>query len=114
MYFFFNDTATTEIYPLSLHDALPIYTGSFSPCTSTVTLGRSVPLLIRFGTTTETYAMLPYGSPAGCPLPSRKLLSKAPDRVPSVCTLYQPVPVMSVPETPTGISTPLTRTVRTP
>src|SRR5258707_5452622 len=22
--FFFNDTATTEIYPLSLHDALPI------------------------------------------------------------------------------------------
>ena len=24
MCFFFNDTATTEIYPLSLHDALPI------------------------------------------------------------------------------------------
>ena len=24
--FFFNDTATTEIYALSLHDALPIYT----------------------------------------------------------------------------------------
>src|SRR5260370_9459291 len=23
-FFFFNDTATTEIYPLSLHDALPI------------------------------------------------------------------------------------------
>ena len=23
-YFFFNDTATTEIYTLSLHDALPI------------------------------------------------------------------------------------------
>src|SRR5258706_98124 len=31
--FFFNDTATTEIYPLSLHDALPIYsrTAKFSP-----------------------------------------------------------------------------------
>src|SRR2546427_3376025 len=27
-FFFFNDTATTEIYTLSLHDALPIY--SFS------------------------------------------------------------------------------------
>src|SRR5947208_14514062 len=27
--FFFNDTATTEIYTLSLHDALPI-----SPCVS--------------------------------------------------------------------------------
>src|SRR3712207_4093535 len=25
MLFFFNDTATTEIYALSLHDALPIY-----------------------------------------------------------------------------------------
>src|SRR5690349_23996141 len=26
--FFFNDTATTEIYTLSLHDALPIYLGA--------------------------------------------------------------------------------------
>src|SRR3712207_8368573 len=26
MFFFFNDTATTEIYTLSLHDALPILT----------------------------------------------------------------------------------------
>src|SRR5436309_6053925 len=32
--FFFNDTATTEIYTLSLHDALPISTGrSGSPTT---------------------------------------------------------------------------------
>src|SRR2546421_4455942 len=29
--FFFNDTATTEIYTLSLHDALPIYSTSCSP-----------------------------------------------------------------------------------
>src|SRR2546428_5924774 len=27
MFFFFNDTATTEIYTLSLHDALPISKG---------------------------------------------------------------------------------------
>src|SRR5260221_7740296 len=27
IFFFFNDTATTEIYTLSLHDALPIYVG---------------------------------------------------------------------------------------
>src|SRR3712207_7824933 len=27
VYFFFNDTATTEIYTLSLHDALPICAG---------------------------------------------------------------------------------------
>src|SRR5436189_5249057 len=25
LFFFFNDTSTTEIYTLSLHDALPIY-----------------------------------------------------------------------------------------
>src|SRR5258706_4866025 len=30
-FFFFNDTATTEIYTLSLHDALPILTGSTGP-----------------------------------------------------------------------------------
>src|SRR3712207_7786834 len=28
-FFFFNDTATTEIYTLSLHDALPIYVAGF-------------------------------------------------------------------------------------
>src|SRR5256885_4240217 len=28
IFFFFNDTATTEIYTLSLHDALPISTGT--------------------------------------------------------------------------------------
>src|SRR3989440_4163272 len=27
LFFFFNDTATTEIYTLSLHDALPIWCG---------------------------------------------------------------------------------------
>src|SRR6266403_1856848 len=31
-FFFFNDTATTEIYTLSLHDALPIFLiGALSP-----------------------------------------------------------------------------------
>src|SRR3989441_4639194 len=29
-FFFFNDTATTEIYTLSLHDALPISRGALS------------------------------------------------------------------------------------
>src|SRR3712207_6198012 len=29
-FFFFNDTATTEIYTLSLHDALPIFAFSFA------------------------------------------------------------------------------------
>src|SRR3712207_9144736 len=35
-FFFFNDTATTEIYTLSLHDALPISARQ----TRTVALGR--------------------------------------------------------------------------
>src|SRR2546426_7021423 len=30
-FFFFNDTATTEIYTLSLHDALPISSASLKP-----------------------------------------------------------------------------------
>src|SRR5476651_1317132 len=41
-FFFFNDTATTEIYTLSLHDALPICPRSFPAITSTVS-----PFLIR-------------------------------------------------------------------
>src|SRR3712207_8267882 len=39
-FFFFNDTATTEIYTLSLHDALPIFT---PPTTPARTYRRSVP-----------------------------------------------------------------------
>src|SRR3712207_9288001 len=31
IFFFFNDTATTEIYTLSLHDALPILKQSLIP-----------------------------------------------------------------------------------
>src|SRR2546422_4405554 len=31
LFFFFNDTATTEIYTLSLHDALPISIREWSP-----------------------------------------------------------------------------------
>src|SRR5258707_7222625 len=30
VFFFFNDTATTEIYTLSLHDALPIFSPKFA------------------------------------------------------------------------------------
>src|SRR5258707_8622136 len=36
LFFFFNDTATTEIYTLSLHDALPISAGA--QCAATVLL----------------------------------------------------------------------------
>src|SRR5256886_15738217 len=39
LFFFFNDTATTEIYTLSLHDALPIYTWPY---------GYSMPIAVRY------------------------------------------------------------------
>src|SRR2546422_7838316 len=39
--FFFNDTATTEIYTLSLHDALPIF-ASGSPFTPGALTGKTV------------------------------------------------------------------------
>src|SRR3712207_8831626 len=41
--FFFNDTATTEIYTLSLHDALPIWSGSSTPLSSAHAPTRSSP-----------------------------------------------------------------------
>src|SRR5256885_15722931 len=44
IFFFFNDTATTEIYTLSLHDALPIYPAlkeSPAPVVSTTSIGKA-------------------------------------------------------------------------
>src|SRR5438034_3696154 len=45
-FFFFNDTATTEIYTLSLHDALPIFDTSnlnLGPLSGTqITAGRTL------------------------------------------------------------------------
>mgnify|MGYP003593708355 CR=1 FL=1 len=35
VFFFFNDTATTEIYTLSLHDALPIFLTKGPFCSDT-------------------------------------------------------------------------------
>src|SRR2546427_12968286 len=45
LFFFFNDTATTEIYTLSLHDALPICTGSSAcrPAGASLSAGPSSP-----------------------------------------------------------------------
>src|SRR3712207_8644237 len=55
---FFNDTATTEIYTLSLHDALPIF--------------LSQP---------ENMALLTYGSPNGTLLPTTTSLLDSPELV---------------------------------
>src|SRR2546430_6908776 len=53
-FFFFNDTATTEIYTLSLHDALPIF-----PLPFELPKPTEVPLA-----TNSTLLMLPSGSEA--------------------------------------------------
>src|SRR2546421_6785579 len=59
LFFFFNDTATTEIYTLSLHDALPIYAGPSS----------------------SAFFFLAYSSPALCKLRlNRRRLPRRPDR----------------------------------
>src|SRR3989449_4597263 len=42
LFFFFNDTATTEIYTLSLHDALPI-SASVSTCAAMPFSSRNNP-----------------------------------------------------------------------
>src|SRR6266705_7178856 len=47
-FFFFNDTATTEIYTLSLHDALPINSPANPPVPSLWTVrGRRTAVLRR-------------------------------------------------------------------
>src|SRR3712207_8532209 len=45
--FFFNDTATTEIYTLSLHDALPISQSEDSPTHIAEALNLPVPISRR-------------------------------------------------------------------
>src|SRR2546422_5868536 len=57
VFFFFNDTATTEIYTLSLHDALPICppgaacaaTGLSAPNRSSLSPRPPVPSCLRAG-----------------------------------------------------------------
>src|SRR5256884_5599601 len=41
-FFFFNDTATTEIYTLSLHDALPIFPSNACPLCLTAAAGTEL------------------------------------------------------------------------
>ena len=45
LFFFFNDTATTEIYTLSLHDALPILCEVVNHKRS---LAMNVPVVVGF------------------------------------------------------------------
>src|SRR2546427_13028838 len=49
-FFFFNDTATTEIYTLSLHDALPISVVDIAG----VKVGGERPIVVQSMTNTDT------------------------------------------------------------
>src|SRR2546421_8434849 len=74
IFFFFNDTATTEIYTLSLHDALPIS----SAARSTINGRRATRSRPRSG---------PTGT-AGCPAPrSEEHTSELQSRSDLVCRL---------------------------
>src|SRR5256885_11772122 len=72
-FFFFNDTATTEIYTLSLHDALPI---SVKSCWSTVNpeLGLSPQLTTSLSASRSEEHTSELQSP--CNLVCRLLLEK--------------------------------------
>src|SRR3712207_2683920 len=64
MFFFFNDTATTEIYTLSLHDALPICLGDL--------VGRKYTFLITIvimGASTALVGLLPSYASIGIAAP---------------------------------------------
>src|SRR5258708_22513186 len=58
MFFFFNDTATTEIYTLSLHDALPISFTHRPLVSHFVSLGYEWPFCVCGLYTTAGGAML--------------------------------------------------------
>src|SRR5258708_36259713 len=51
-FFFFNDTATTEIYTLSLHDALPISEASLAAIFERIKLGIAIAAMIKIIATT--------------------------------------------------------------
>src|SRR5215203_6574697 len=54
-FFFFNDTATTEIYTLSLHDALPIWRGLSMPMPGRETMAAAAFTALIIAATTLNY-----------------------------------------------------------
>src|SRR2546425_9532645 len=58
-FFFFNDTATTEIYTLSLHDALPIFHHQWRPH-----LAADGPLALHAGQRAHLADLADHGRPA--------------------------------------------------
>src|SRR5437667_11055035 len=63
LFFFFNDTATTEIYTLSLHDALPIYLANRGVKTANVPLVPNMPVPVQLEQLTTPLVVGLYASP---------------------------------------------------
>src|SRR5438034_2459097 len=55
LFFFFNDTATTEIYTLSLHDALPISSSCWTRIFRTSTASRCAARCARIAPRSEEH-----------------------------------------------------------
>src|SRR5580692_1309664 len=69
--FFFNDTATTEIYTLSLHDALPISCTTHLPLKSCRLTGlASCEFKVKSGAGLQTAGALPSARTARIPKPN--------------------------------------------
>src|SRR3712207_8363354 len=64
---FFNDTATTEIYTLSLHDALPIFTGLLA-----LSILGDVRSAINSGDLAGAERIVEQNKPQGAVTPDRK------------------------------------------
>src|SRR3712207_8261129 len=73
-FFFFNDTATTEIYTLSLHDALPIFPGSCAVDSASMISARSRRLrpCSKRGASSWGSAQYPPSTPIGSLFPTTR------------------------------------------
>src|SRR5258708_28623577 len=73
IFFFFNDTATTEIYTLSLHDALPI-------CQALELQRQGTPIVMCGRYALKTHAVLP-DNRGGAEVLTRHLLDRKSTRL---------------------------------
>src|SRR2546421_5789871 len=96
LFFFFNDTATTEIYTLSLHDALPISRHSTSHSIFRVPMPLSFRSICHrdFGRFSAAPIRTPESTPAGHHRPDRSRSPRSPGRLsPVVLYFLRPVPI---------------------
>src|SRR2546430_13505366 len=77
IFFFFNDTATTEIYTLSLHDALPILNRMADGAVITDLTGH----IVAVNPAMERLAGWPENAVAGRPVDFYKLVDARGDRL---------------------------------